>query len=219
VSVCVCVSLSVYVCVCGLRHQNHVARGVVSVYVYHGGARTTDKHELLSHDVIITTYGILQTEAAQAEAEQRHAAAKQERGDGGPTRLFQSVHWLRYVQVPTDTHIHVCAYIGACGGGAVYVGCVCVWVGWGGRVVLDEAHSIKSRKAKQTIAACQLKYVLSLCAARGAMAGAFRCRCVQGALKAIDICMCVLVFMCVYRTCLCKCASLSLPLPLPHSLA
>jgi len=66
-----------------------VARGICSVYVYHGAARSTNVDELRQHDVIITTYNLLASQKLEGDGPATHTAP------------LQRIHWLRYsVEVP-----------------------------------------------------------------------------------------------------------------------
>lgn len=42
--------------------ENHTRRGAISVFKYYGGERVQDWRQTLKHDVVITTYGTLQSE-------------------------------------------------------------------------------------------------------------------------------------------------------------
>ena len=70
--------------------QTHVSRGAVSVYVYHGAARTTDEDELRRHDVVITTYSILASEII--DSAKNAAGENVVLNNPGP---LQRIHWLR----------------------------------------------------------------------------------------------------------------------------
>ncbi|KAJ7559086.1 hypothetical protein O6H91_04G069500 [Diphasiastrum complanatum] len=63
--------------------ENHVIAGVLSVYAHYGTDRCKDPKFLLKHDVVLTTYGILQSEYDPSNS-----------GEDGP---LHSVHWFRIV--------------------------------------------------------------------------------------------------------------------------
>ncbi|KAJ4843600.1 DNA repair protein rad5a [Turnera subulata] len=84
--------------------ETHSQPGSLSVYVHYGQSRAKDANVLAQNDVVITTYGVLQSEFSDENAEENRG-------------LF-SVHWSR--------------------------------------VVLDEAHTIKSLKSQSSTAAAAL---------------------------------------------------------------
>ena len=45
---------------------NHIVMGKLSWYVYHGASRTQDTRELSKHDIVLTTYGTVSSEASDS---------------------------------------------------------------------------------------------------------------------------------------------------------
>lgn len=105
---------------------NRVKPGHLKVCLYYGPRRTKDPYELLNADVVLTTYGIMSSEYAQAESgvelidPEGSPAPVKKRGKGkkAASGCLYKIHW------------------------------------W--RVVLDEAHAIKNRSTKKHKAACAI---------------------------------------------------------------
>eukprot|EP00727_Mastigamoeba_balamuthi_P011842 m51a1_g7280 putative snf2 super family (1063) ;mRNA; f:10797-14615 len=108
--------------------ERHVAPGAMRYTVYHGSGRTSEFDELLSSNVVITTYGLLSHEYAEDEAaeaaQQSSSSAAVAPADGGGRKRAR-----KGLLLETE------------------------W--W--RVVLDEAHTIKRRSTLAARAACALQ--------------------------------------------------------------
>ncbi len=74
------------------QFETHVKKGVLQVYVYHGGQRVSDPAYLAKHDVVITTYNLLGTEYSKE--------CKGRDSESGPSRhpsVLQHIDWFRVV--------------------------------------------------------------------------------------------------------------------------
>ncbi|KAJ2628504.1 hypothetical protein GGF44_004470, partial [Coemansia sp. RSA 1694] len=120
--------------------QTHISPRSLSVYAYHGNTRARDPKQLCHYDIVLTTYNVLQIEyrreIQQLVAEDTELLQDTSRGvfdssseEESNTKLYQ-VPNEPYVSPLQAVHWH--------------------------RIVLDEAHSIKERRTKSSMAAYSL---------------------------------------------------------------
>jgi SNF2 family DNA or RNA helicase len=105
----------------------------LSVLVHHGGSRTKDPTELAEYDVVVTTYAIVSLEVPKKDTDGEHSAGNKLK------RLKKNATGMaKKKKKPSNSN-----------GGPLAM------VRWF-RVVLDEAHTIKSHRTQMAKACCAL---------------------------------------------------------------
>jgi SWI/SNF-related matrix-associated actin-dependent regulator of chromatin subfamily A3 len=81
---------------------NHVQKGALDVYVYHGGSRISDPSHLINYDIVITTYNVSGTEFSKQSKGQKNQQSKNTVNDNdsinsSTSSALQQIHWFRII--------------------------------------------------------------------------------------------------------------------------